>query len=91
MEDLFERDSCIQELKKLENKLAKERQKLINELEENYPSLSINITSNDEGDRFSNAITNLLEYLNNMKKKESNNIARINHAIKEIQRMQNKI
>ena len=91
MEDLFKRDSRIQELKKLENKLAKERQKLINELEENYPCLSTTITSNDEGYRFSNAITNLLEYLNNMKKKESNNIARINHAIKEIQRMQNKI
>ena len=91
MEDLFKRDSRIQELKKLENKLAKERQKLINELEENYPCLSTKITSNDEGYRFSNAITNLLEYLNNMKKKESNNIARINHAIKEIQRMQNKI
>ena len=86
MRDLIKRDQQIKHLKKVGETLRKERSQLLKQLKTEYPDITIDIENDNETERLITTIKTLLEYLENMKNIETNNVDRINHAMRQIKK-----
>ncbi len=84
MTDLIKRDQQITDLKKVGKQLREERQQLLKKLKTEYPNFTIDVENDNETERLVDTIKTLLEYLENMKKIDTNNVERINHAMRRI-------